>query len=509
LEELRRSTPTSPGEPYPFSASQRGRLTRAIRLLFQSHGYLQVGVRDSTLISADSTEAVLVFRLRPGPQFRVRAITISGNIETKPELMQRELQFAEGEVYSYVRVQESRENLYATTLFRRVVIREENIDLAARSVDLHVAVLERKSAFVEGSVGLGRRDDFEARAVGQWGHRNLWGQGHLIDIQGTVAYNLLRGGDSFYLDGRVRYVDPHFMGTDTRMIPQVARSLDRRIEGVELDKSEINMQALRKSGRFTTIGLGVASQFTTTTLETATDDLLQTRSIQFWLSRNSSDNIFDPRRGDVRSVGLQRAGFGGDNYFNRVAGNYNRYIPWGPVVLAVGIRGGWVESYGASRTDAAASIGLDGVPFEFLFQAGGNSTVRGFDNNALGSPVTVTRFVPGGSEAVVDTAEVNAGRLLMIGNLEARFPLPWMQRWGMRAVVFVDAGNTWSNAPQMRQARWGIRFSQPYWSTADLRWSTGFGLRYPTPVGPIRLDLGLPIKRRQTGVVHLGLGHTF
>jgi outer membrane protein assembly factor BamA len=84
-----------------------------------------------------------------------------------------------------------------------------------------------------------------------------------------------------------------------------------------------------------------------------------------------------------------------------------------------------------------------------------------------------------------------------------------MQRWGMRAVVFVDAGNTWSNAPQMRQARWGIRFSQPYWSTADLRWSTGFGLRYPTPVGPIRLDLGLPIKRRQTGVVHLGLGHTF
>ena len=53
---------------------------------------------------------------------------------------------------------------------------------------------------------------------------------------------------------------------------------------------------------------------------------------------------------------------------------------------------------------------------------------------------------------------------------------------------------------------WGIR---EYVNTADLRWSLGFGLRYPTPVGPIRLDLGLPIKRKQTGVLHFGLGHTF
>jgi outer membrane protein insertion porin family len=328
-------------------------------------------------------------------------------------------------------------------------------------------------------------------------------------VQGTVAYNIQRGGDSFFLDGRVRYIDPHFLGTDTRIIPQVARSLDRRIEGVELDKSEINLQALRKSGRFTTIGLGVSSQFTTTTLETATDDLLQTRSIQVWVARNSSDNIFDPRRGDSRSAAYQRAGFGGDNYFNRIAGNYTRYVPLGPAVLAVGLRGGWVESFGPSRTESAASIGLGGVPFEFLFQAGGNSTVRGFENNSLGSPITVTRFVSGGNEAVIDTVEVNAGRILLIGNVELRFPLPWMQRWGMRGVLFVDAGNTWSDVPQMRNARFGLRYLDDYVSTADLRWSMGFGLRYPTPVGPIRLDLGLPIKRKKTGVLHLGLGHTF
>jgi outer membrane protein assembly factor BamA len=73
----------------------------------------------------------------------------------------------------------------------------------------------------------------------------------------------------------------------------------------------------------------------------------------------------------------------------------------------------------------------------------------------------------------------------------------------------VDAGNTWSDMPQMRHARFGLRYLDDYVSTADLRWSMGFGLRYPTPVGPIRLDLGLPIKRKKTGVLHLGLGHTF
>jgi len=105
--------------------------------------------------------------------------------------------------------------------------------------------------------------------------------------------------------------------------------------------------------------------------------------------------------------------------------------------------------------------------------------------------------------------DVNAGRILLIGNVEARFPLPWLIRWGMRGVAFIDAGNTWGSAPEMRNARWGLRVDEAYVGTADLRWSMGFGLRYPTIVGPIRLDIGLPIKRRGRREFHFGLGHTF
>jgi outer membrane protein insertion porin family len=509
LEALRQATPIAAGAPYPFGAAQRGHLTRSLRLAFLARGYLSVAVSDSTILAPDSTEAVLVFTLEPGPQYTIRKVQVAGNEQTSRKVIDRELRFSAGEVYSYPRLQESEQNLYSTVLFRRVTLREESLDVQQRTVDIAVRVEERKMTFIEGSVGIGRRNNYEANAAFRFGLRNLWGLGHALEWQSTVAYDLEQGGDNFFVEQRMRYVDRYFAGLPVRLVPQVAYSIDRRSDEVELTRTRLDLPAFWRSGRYTSFSFGPFASFTTTTLEQESDDLLATRALVFGVSRNSSDNLFDPRLGDVRSLAVQHAGFGGDNYFNRATGTYTRYVPVGPSTLALGLRLGWVESFGPSREAQAANIGINGVPFEFLFQAGGNTTVRGFDNNTLGPRLTTTRISAPGEPAVVDTFEVHAGTALLLGNVELRAPLPLPGIANLGAVLFVDAGNVWKDVESMAAARFGLHFDEPYKSEADMRYSYGVGLRYRTPFGPIRVDLGFPLKSYGRRVVHLGIGHGF
>lgn len=514
LEELRRATPIKAGDAYPFGGPQRGRVTRALRLAYAARGFLMVSVSDSSTVAADSSEAALILNIKPGPRFRVAHVKIEGNKETREDVIRRELRFKEDEVYSYTRILESQQNLYNTTLFRSVVIDETHIDLEAKTVDLLVQVLERKARYVEGSVGVGRRDEYEARVVGRWGHRNVGGRGHALELSSTFAYNLEKAHDNFFVDERLRYVHRRFLssilGPDTRLVPELAYSFDRRIEDVTLQRTAFDTQLFWKQGRFTTLSAGVFAAFTTTTLE-KTDDFLETRALTASVTRNSSDNLFNPKRGELRVLSASRAGFWGDNHFTRLTGTYARYTPFKGWVLAFDLRAGWVESFGPSREDAAADIGIRGVPFEFLFQAGGNTTVRGFDNNSLGAPVTVTSVGTGTAQAVVDTVAVRAGTVFLISNIELRMPvpLPLLRRSKLNWVLFMDAGNVWRDIHELEASRFGPRFSEPYAGAGDLRYSYGFGLRYATPFGPIRIDLGFPLKDFGRRKLHLGLGHTF
>jgi len=516
LDELGRRVPFRAGDPYPFSAATRGRATLALRLAFFERGYLGVVVDDSTALSADSTAALLVYRMLPGPAYRVRAVSISGNRETRPELVRRELRIQAGDVYSYARIAESRQNLYNTRLFRTVAIREEDPDSVAATIDLAVRLVERSMAFVEGSIGLGRREDYEARAEAAWGHRNLFGRGHGIEFRSTAAYNIEQQGRNYLLEERLHYEQPHLFGTRVRFAPEIAFVSERRAEDIRLQSWRVDAPASFRIGRYTTVAPTASFTFTTTRVvrpELLADDDLETRAVSLGVTRNASDNLFDPHAGGNASIRSERAGFGGQNYFTRLSGLATRYLGFGHSVLALGMRAGWVEPYGRSRTAAAANIGIRGVPFAYLFRAGGSSTVRGFDNNSLGDSVSA-RVRPEGTGAVeIRDLDVTAGTVLLIANVELRRPLPLLPRtWRIGMAAFLDAGNVWRDIQRMEAARFGPRFEHEFVDNADLRYGWGLGLRYATPFGPIRIDAAAPLKRRTTWRntnLHLGLGHTF
>jgi outer membrane protein insertion porin family len=515
LEELRAIVPFKTGDPYPFSAAERGRATRALRLAFLSRGYLAVSVRDSSVVSADSSAALLLYQMAPGNQFRVRSVSISGNLRTLPAIVQREIKIHPGQVYSYALVEQSKQNLYSTGLFRSVVIREDDPDPVASTVDLSVRLTERQNAYVEGAVGFGRRDAFEVTASTGWGHRNLWGRGHGLGVSAEVAYNIEEGGDRWYTQEGVHYKYPHVFNTAVRFAPDVTFTIDQRQSAIHLQEWRINAPFTYELGRFTTIGTGASVALSKSSVEDIAEkpqNTLGTRLIYAAINQNYTDNVFNPRTGDVRSLRVERAGFWGETYFTRLSGSYTRFVPLGRNVLAFDIRAGWVEAYGPSREPQALSIGIQGVPFEYLFQAGGSSTVRGFDTYSLGTPIQVTEFNASGGTATVDTVDVHAGTVLLIGNVELRRLAPLLSRWNVNMALFIDAGNAWEDLGAFKKAQFGPGFrddSEDDPAVSDLRYSYGFGLRYPTPFGPIRVDVGFPAKKFGKRRFHFAVGYPF
>ena len=192
-----------------------------------------------------------------------------------------------------------------------------------------------------------------------------------------------------------------------------------------------------------------------------------------WDARNDP---FNPTRGAFHSVTLKQSArvLGSDDQFYKFTGQSAWFTPIGTrVVLALQGRGGYTERFGDTTS----------IPIVERFFVGGRNTVRGYDQDTLGvTGQTVVGGIPTG------------GNAMLVSNLELRLALPR----AVGLVVFLDGGNVW------RDAR-NIDFH-------DMKFSVGPGIRYNTPVGPLRLDLGYKL-RRETGEsaaqLHFTLGHAF
>ncbi len=518
LDELRSLMPFHDGDPYPFSVQVQGRATLALRLAFLSRGYLGIVVQDSTALSADSTSALVVYQMSPGERYSVHSLRISGNTTTRPELVRRELRIDAGDTYSYDKIAQSQRNLYSTGLFKSATIIEDSLDVRTHTVDLSVRVAERKMAYWEAGVGVGHRDQYEARASAAWGHRNLFGRGHAVELRSTLAYNVEKRGRNYFAEQRLGYAQPHFLGTNVRFSPALSYVIDRRVDDVQLRGPKFEAPASLDVSKFISVA-GVLSVTQTTTeiagqkvlpgQELLSDRELQTRAISATVTRKASDNPFDPHRGSVAAATVQRAGFGGDNQFTKGFGSYGHYLAFGNSVLALGVRAGWVEPFGGRQLN----IGIRGVPFEYLFQAGGASSVRGFDLNSLGPEVLqrIRETNPdGGVTASVKPTQRHAGTILLVTNIELRRPMPWLPaRWNLGWAAFVDAGNVWESTAEFRRARFGPRVESHDFEITDVRYGCGLGVRWMAPFGPIRMDLGFPAKPHYKGKVAFAVGHAF
>jgi outer membrane protein insertion porin family len=305
------------------------------------------------------------------------------------------------------------------------------------------------------------------RGLVQYSRRNMRGLGET-----TSASILLSRLDQRAL---TTYSQPHFIGSQWQSLTSL--SLERNSENplFTAGLGDLSFQVERLIIRKENIRLQLRYDFNKTTLShLLVPELVleQDRHVRLstWsatLIRDTRDKPLDAHRGSYSTVnfGITPTAFGSSANFAKFFGQYAYYKPVHSLVFANSIRLGLATPFSGSF-----------VPTSQLFFSGGGTSLRGFPIDEAG-PQRLVPFcnVLKGQSGCVNVTVPIGGRQLFILNSEARFPLGIMKALG--GVVFYDGGNVY------RAINFN-NFMNNYTNTV------GFGLRYATPIGPVRIDIG-------------------
>jgi outer membrane protein insertion porin family len=513
------------GRPCPADLNGFGADIYALRDVLRNATYLEAKVIPSLQIEPDAPSggylADVTYRITPGPPFAIRDILLVGNRSTRENLLLRELEFESGDPLYWQKVEQSRRQLLLTSLFRDVTIVPVPVDTVPGLTDLEVQVVERRPAFYEFGVGVGSLE--RIRLLAAWGHNNLWGTGRRVQLRTRAAWNLedVVGRPASFDEGQINYwvdadyVNPRIRDSRYSFDLNVYMKRETRGEsGLNLASHGFNVGTTWKPARRVTNNAFVGLKITDPSVHPyAPDDLKQrfeetgvrisqVRSLNFVSYMDHRDDPFRPTRGGytVGTIKLAGGPMGGDFSFFKWSGSYQHYhtTPLGGV-LAMRVMVGGARPYGSSL-----DLGPDGVPYDDRFFAGGASTVRGYGHNSLGPQVQdqdELDYLNYTSENLLPENPARGGNYLLLTNLEYRFPLPVLSRWKLSSVLFFEGGNVWARVKDIRMHAFrltsdpGDPLDPGSTKSWDYRYSCGTGVRLDTPIGPVRVDVGFPLKR--------------
>ena len=472
--------PLKAGQPLDRALVQASR--EAALDALKENGYPYASVRISEKPGSSERNSVIVLDANPGALAYHGPIEITGNSSVGDAVVRRQLTFRPGQVYRHSRLLESQRRLYALEVFEFANVqgvREEGEQ--PTEIPMRVTLTEGKHRKMNFGVGYGTEE--KARVQADWRHVNFFGGARTAGVLGR--YSALDRGI------RLSFTQPYLFS------PRYSLGLSGQYWHNDeplymLDNVGGRATVTRQFGRAgatgfrsrpaTTLSFTYANEWEQWEIDprlledlTQRDDLIaigldptgggvgsgQRSAISFDAARNTTGNIMDARRGYLASIHLEQAG-------RWLRGNYNYYEVTGEgrvyrtiadrAVLAVRARAGSIDPINGQLTGEDMSATQVGVPFHKRYFLGGASNLRGWGRFDV-APLAGSGLPIGGHS-------------FMNFSTEVRVPI-----WGdLGAVVFLDGGNVWTKP-------WDFNFS-------DLRYDVGPGLRYNTPIGPIRADIG-------------------
>jgi outer membrane protein assembly complex protein YaeT len=516
-EQLRTVLGAKAGQPFylPQLAVDRDSLL----LSYLNRGYRTADVTVAQSFSEDRTRVDITFGIREGPEVFVDHVLIVGNDKTGADTIRREVVLKPGDPLSFEGINESQRKVSSLGLFRRVRITElDHGDDTRRDLLVTVEEAPATSVGYGGGVEVGRRlvrtsadeapserFEFAPRGFFEIGRRNLWGRNRSINLFTRLSLRL-RSDPVLTRDGvepatdfneyRVlaTYRQPHlFANSDfvaTGYAEQGARtSFDFNRKGARAELVRRLRQNLSLSARYSLERTEVFNESFSSEDQLLIDRLFP----QVRLSTISSSLIHDTRDDPVFPTSGGLIGVDGEVAARALGSEvgfvksfmqgflYRRLPGRRGIVFATGARVGLAAGFARDvpRLDATgqpvigsngepATETLDSLPASERFFAGGDTTVRGFSQDQLGTPDTLdANGVPLGGNAVV------------VLNAELRIPV-WHD---IGAVTFVDAGNVFAKVNDF--------------ALGDIRGAMGVGLRYRSPIGPLRFDIGFKLDRQR------------
>ena len=502
-EKLSKTLVLRPG--VPFNPTTLESDLYAIKREFFERGYLSVIVRDSVKVD-DSKQVRISFHMDAGPVIRIDRISVTGNEETKMSIIRKEFAFESGDVFRLSKILETQRNLLETGLLTVADIEPVNLNTRTRTVDIAVRLRERDSAYVEAGFGVGSVNG--SRVLGEWGERNVFGTGRLLRFKIEYAFALFEEGLSTQfrdLDPRIRYYryDLEFgqrrvFGTKVNLGINAFYEKDATVSNLTIYTNGLTIGGNRRYGRYTQLLGGFTVERIRRQAPGVPEEKSNSHILGSLITHDRRDFILDPKQGSFRSLRLQLGGgpFGGDNDFYTITPTYQKYVRALGSTVAFRARFGFADAYGRS----------DNVPVENRYFTGGSNSVRGHAENSLG-PAEITGVDDEGPQGTRV-----GGRVLILGNAEWRFPLPRLSQYNFSGAIFADAGNVWATPQDITLSDFKVYVPRDEVDVNDFRYSVGLGIRYNTPVGPIRVDYGIPIKREpwlRFARWHISLGQIF
>ncbi len=538
---LAENLPVSVGDPLNQLLLEVARASLGRRL--RNRGYAHVEVLRNLFIPAGSREAEVEFSVYTGPPARFGQIAIvrgpdDGGGALDDTLIRWMLPFAEGTLYNRELLFEGQRNLYSLQILSHASILEDLANEPDSVVPLTVTVNEGDRHQVRAGGAWSTAECFSAES--QWSSFNFFGGARNLVVRGRVSNVLTHALEESVCAGAGTdvYGDPNWVVSADFTQPFVFTPRHSFSASIFAERQSLqdvfvrealglNLNLIRSLGRASPLTLSYRPQlarldaaeifFCTSVLvcNPLDIDILQASNwlVPMGLSflRDRTNRALAPTGGYTFLADLEVAASWNGSDFAYRRGLTEATAFWGlggEVVLAGRLRGGWLDA-GAFEglTGADLSGGREVAHPQKRFYAGGSNSVRAYPQNQLGPQVASVRLEDllfptlEGVEAACDPEEVLAltcdasplvagafvarptgGSRHVEGSVELRFPM-----WGPRisGAAFLDFGQVWDG---------GGRF------TFDgLVLGPGVGLRYGTPVGPVRIDLayrGREISRR-------------
>jgi len=435
-----------------FNEADYQKAEQALRAFLLDKGYAHVKTERKAEVDLDQRQVQIRYSIQPGPLAQFGDTEIKGTDTVESELISRELTYKAGETYSLKKVVESREKLLALDLFGTVKVGPAETTGTPVVVPMAVEVTEKSHREIKIGVGYGTEDEF--RSQFEWRHVNWLGGGRRLSVLAKYS--------SIAVSGAVNFVQPHFLTPETQGIINFSQVQEEE-ETYLLNASRFTPRLAHRFSPTLSGFVGYRVEYNKLNdVSAPTVESLGGLRRQGVLSGpsaglvwNTSDDPFNPKKGEVISLALDQAGaiWGGQYSFYKVTAEAKKYLEVGwQTIFASRLKLGLADAIGSEKN----------FPLFERFYSGGDKSVRGYGRRRLG-PLSGSNDPLGGLS-------------LIEGSLELRRPI-WRE---LNGAVFVDFGQVSTR-----------HFDIP---VDDLQFSSGFGVSYSTPVGPLRLDIGFPFK---------------
>lgn len=461
-EELREILALKSGEI--FRGSLLARDITGLTTLYGNKGYAFANAEPAFALNRDALTVDIRFNLEKGPEVYINDIDIVGNYRTRDKVIRREIPIQEQQLYNASEVQAIKPRVTRLGFFENnVEVVSERVPGEEDKLDLEVKVEEKSTGFFSVAGGFSSIETFIF--AGQIQESNLFGYGK------TVSLNAQIGGVTqlFFLN----YADPNFWDTDWTLdallfrTDRTFRDFDRSSYGGSITIGRRIWRWLNANFTYRIENVKIGDIDNNARLILTSSDRTIS-SLGFGLKWDSRNNLLDPSKGNLTQTNLEFAGgpFGGNTDFIKYVLSSRQFFSlWFDTVFTVRGRYGIIDF---------RNIGNDLVVGERFFLGGPNS-LRGYGFRRVGPRVPT-----------------EDGNYVIIGGVQellfsADYVFPLVPSAGLRGVIFFDMGNAFNDGEDLTI------------NPSDLRKDVGFGFRWVSPLGPLRLEIGIPLGDRLPG----------